>query len=370
MHTAVLVIDVQQGLCEGPDAAHDCPGTIERINAVTHRARVAGVPVFFVHHESSAGYLEHGSPEWQLATGLQVQAGDRRIRKSTPDSFLRTGLHEALQTLGVKDLVVCGMHTEFCVDTTTRKALALGYPVILVSDAHTSAGNAAISPQQVIAHHNVTLTNISSFGPRVTAMAHDAVRFEDGHSMMPTSPQTAALLDRMQTVIRSARHDDAARIAVLATQVWLHTYATEGISADIADYTRSELTPDKYLAIQNDALAHIWVAERGAHLIGFAVLNMGVPCPTSASTLAELQTLYVQAHFLGQGVGRQLLSVAEKRAFDLAGMPLWLTVNAHNAQAIGFYMHQGFTKQGTTDFVLGDQRHENLVLIGRTPPCT
>ncbi|WP_194945130.1 GNAT family N-acetyltransferase [Limnohabitans sp. DM1] len=174
----------------------------------------------------------------------------------------------------------------------------------------------------------------------------------------------------MQTVIRSARHDDAARIAVLATQVWLHTYATEGISAGIADYTRSELTPDKYLAIQNDALAHIWVAERSAHLIGFAVLNMGVPCPTRASTLAELQTLYVQAHFVRQGVGRQLMSVAEKRAFDLAGMPLWLTVNAHNAQAIGFYMHQGYTKQGTTDFVLGDQRHENLVLIGRTPPCT
>jgi ribosomal protein S18 acetylase RimI-like enzyme len=86
--------------------------------------------------------------------------------------------------------------------------------------------------------------------------------------------------------------------------------------------------------------------------------------------LAELQTLYVQAHFVGQGVGRQLLSVAEKTAFDLAGMPLWLTVNAHNSQAIGFYMRQGYTKQGTTDFVLGDQRHENLVLIGRTPPCT
>lgn len=193
---------------------------------------------------------------------------------------------------------------------------------------------------------------------------------KNDHSMMPTSPQTAALLDPMQTVIRNARHEDAARIAVLATQVWLHTYATEGISAGIADYTRSELTPDKYLAIQNDGLAHIWVAERGAHLVGFAVLNMGVPCPISASTLAELQTLYVQAHFVGQGVGRQLLSVAEKRAFDLEGMPLWLTVNAHNAQAIGFYMHQGYTKQGTTDFVLGEQRHENHVLIGRTPACT
>ena len=179
MQTAILVIDVQQGLCEGPDAAHDCPGTIERINVVTHRARVAGVPVFFVQHESNAGYLEHGSGEWQLATGLQVQAGDRRIRKTTPDSFLRTGLHEALQALGVKDLVVCGMHTEFCVDTTTRKALALGYPVVLVADAHTSAGNVAISPQQVIAHHNATLTNISSFGPRVTAVGHGDVRFSD-----------------------------------------------------------------------------------------------------------------------------------------------------------------------------------------------
>jgi len=178
MHTAVLVIDVQQGLCEGPDAAHDCPGTITRINAVTQRARAAGLPVFFVQHESGAGYLEHGSREWQLAAGLHVEAGDRRIRKTTPDAFLRTQLHEALQALGVKNLVVCGMHTEFCVDTTTRKALALGYPVVLVSDAHTSAGNAAIGPQQVIAHHNATLTNISSFGPRVKVIAHDAVSFE------------------------------------------------------------------------------------------------------------------------------------------------------------------------------------------------
>lgn len=114
---------------------------------------------------------------WQLATGLQVQAGDRRIRKTTPDAFLHTELQGALHALGVTRLVVCGMHTEFCVDTTTRKALALGYPVVLVADAHTSAGNAAINAQQVIAHHNSTLNNISSFGPRVKAVAHHEVQF-------------------------------------------------------------------------------------------------------------------------------------------------------------------------------------------------
>ena len=46
------------------------------------------------------------------------------------------------------------MHSEYCVDTTTRRALALEFPVVLMPDAHTSAGNEAITAAQVIAHHN------------------------------------------------------------------------------------------------------------------------------------------------------------------------------------------------------------------------
>jgi nicotinamidase-related amidase len=106
---------------------------------------------------------------------LEIQASDIRIRKTTPDAFLRTDLHAILQERSIERVIICGMHSEFCVDTTTRKALALGYPVILVADAHTSAGNAALSPQQVIAHHNATLTNISSFGPRAVAMPARAI---------------------------------------------------------------------------------------------------------------------------------------------------------------------------------------------------
>ena len=176
MGTAVLVIDVQQGLCEGPQAAHDCSGTIARINTVTQQARAAGALIVFVQHESGAGYLEHGSAGWQLAAGLEVMPTDRSVRKTTPDSFLRTDLEALLRAHQVQHLVVCGMHTEFCVDTTTRRALALGFPVTLVADAHTSAGNAALSPAQVIAHHNATLTNISSFGPKVVAVPSGALR--------------------------------------------------------------------------------------------------------------------------------------------------------------------------------------------------
>lgn len=177
MTSAVLVIDVQQGLCEGPEAAFDCAGTIARINIVTRRAREAGVPVIFIQHESESDNLEHGSEGWQLAIDLEVQSPDFFIRKTTPDSFLRTELEPLLKDHNINHLVISGMHTEFCVDTTTRKALALGFPVTLVSDAHTTPGNTVLSPQEVIAHHNSTLTNISSFGPRVTAIASADIEF-------------------------------------------------------------------------------------------------------------------------------------------------------------------------------------------------
>ena len=177
MTTALLIIDVQQGLCEGANPAYDSPNVIARINRVTAKARRAGAPVIFIQHESPSGVLAFGTPGWQLAQGLQAEPGDIRIRKTTPDAFLRTGLEATLKDRGVAELVICGMHTEFCVDTTVRRALALGYPLILVADAHTTAGNAVLPPQQVIAHHNITLTHITSFGPRVRAVSSEALAF-------------------------------------------------------------------------------------------------------------------------------------------------------------------------------------------------
>jgi len=180
---ALLIIDMQQALCEGDGAAHDTAGVIARINTLSARARSAGVPVIWVQHEGSDGYLAHGTPGWQLATGLQVnEATDLRVRKTTPDSFLRTPLADVLAQHAITELVVCGMHTEFCVDTTTRRALALGYQVVLVADAHTSAGNAHLTPQQVVAHHNATLCNISSFGPRVRAVMTNEINLHQKNS--------------------------------------------------------------------------------------------------------------------------------------------------------------------------------------------
>ncbi len=176
MKTALLVIDVQQGLCEGEHAAFESQRVIERINRVATQARAAGAPVIFVQHEA-ATELQYGTQAWQLALGLEVMPGDLRVCKTTCDSFHRTDLEQILKQHAVTQLVVCGMHTEFCVDTTARRALALGYEVMLIADAHTTEDRPHLPAAQIIRHHNETLVKIESFGVRVRIVAAEQMRF-------------------------------------------------------------------------------------------------------------------------------------------------------------------------------------------------
>ena len=76
-------------------------------------------------------------------------------------------------------LTICGMQSDFCVDTTTRWAMALGYPVVLVSDAHTTEANAHLSARQIIQHHNDTLPRMESFGARTRTVPANQVSFLD-----------------------------------------------------------------------------------------------------------------------------------------------------------------------------------------------
>jgi nicotinamidase-related amidase len=170
MKSALLVIDIQQAMCEGEYAAYDIERVIERINALAAKTRAAGAPVIFIQHEETDGPLQFGTDPWQLAGTLDVKPGDVRIRKQTPDSFHKTELQELLRERGVTHLVACGLQSDFCVDSTVRRALALGYPVVLASDAHSTLDNGVLTAAQITAHHNVTLGNMMSFGVRVTAV--------------------------------------------------------------------------------------------------------------------------------------------------------------------------------------------------------
>lgn len=167
MKPALLVIDLQRAMCSGEYAMADIDAVTDRINTLAEQARAAGAPVVLIQHEEPEGPLRFDAEGWQLSERFAAGPDDLRVRKTTPDSFHRTDLQRVLKERGVDRLVLCGLQSDFCVDSTARSALAHGYPVVLAADAHATMDNGVLSAAQIVAHHNATLANMSSFGPRV-----------------------------------------------------------------------------------------------------------------------------------------------------------------------------------------------------------
>lgn len=178
MTTALLIIDLQRALCFGEEAAFDIERVIERTDALVAKARAAGAPVILVQHEEDGGPLRYATEGWQLAEGLAVLPEDLRVRKATSDSFHQTELHQLLQERGITQLVICGLQSDFCIDSTARRALALGYDVVLVADAHSTVDNEVLSAAQITAHHNTTLAHMTSFASRIAVTPARDVQIE------------------------------------------------------------------------------------------------------------------------------------------------------------------------------------------------
>ncbi|HWC76893.1 MAG TPA: isochorismatase family protein, partial [Blastocatellia bacterium] len=73
-------------------------------------------------------------------------------------------LERELAARSIRHLIVTGAMTEYCVDTTCRRAASMGYDVTLVADAHTTLDNELLTGGQIIAHHNAVLGNIGAGG--------------------------------------------------------------------------------------------------------------------------------------------------------------------------------------------------------------
>lgn len=159
MKRALIVIDVQQGMFTFPELPpHDGEAVVGRIAHLIERARAAGIPVFYVQHDGGDGDpLAAGTPGFRYRTELAPQPGDSVTVKRRCNSFQDTGLDAKLRAAGIGHLIVCGMQTEYCVDTAVRAAFERGYEITLVGDAHTTFDNGVIPAAAIVAHHNKTL---------------------------------------------------------------------------------------------------------------------------------------------------------------------------------------------------------------------
>jgi nicotinamidase-related amidase len=138
MSRALIVIDVQDSFLQQPLwAASSNPGIAGRVARLVSAARRGGDLVIWVLHAEpgSGGSFDPDRGQVRLMDGLAARAGEPVLTKTSHNAFTTTALQQILTRRAIQDLVICGIRTEQCCETTARVASDLGYGVTFVTDA-------------------------------------------------------------------------------------------------------------------------------------------------------------------------------------------------------------------------------------------
>ena len=160
--TALLVIDAQESFRHRPyweDA--DLARYLERQQALIDGAASVGIPVLQVFHVEEAGAFSIASGHVRTLEPLRI-APAAVFRKSRHSALVGTGLDVWLVRHGIARLIVSGIRTEQCCETTTRHASDLGYAVDFAAEATltfamTDAGGRLWSPAEIRARSELVL---------------------------------------------------------------------------------------------------------------------------------------------------------------------------------------------------------------------
>jgi nicotinamidase-related amidase len=130
-----MVVDMQNGVFETP--RH------QREKCVSDQPAYAGSR----HGDFYSAYrgrgLEEGSEGFALLPELHQPAGALYVTKTACDAFYNTGLEALLREQGIREFVICGCATDYCVDATIKNGVSRGYHITVAEDAHTTANRPA-----------------------------------------------------------------------------------------------------------------------------------------------------------------------------------------------------------------------------------
>jgi len=149
--TALVLIDLQQGIVSRPLAPHSGPQVVANGARVADAMRAKGAPVIYVrvplndllHLPADAPSRAPDAPPApdeasELVPEAGVQAGDLIVAKRQWGAFYGTDLEQQLRRRGIQTIVICGIATNFGVESTARQAFDQGYQLVFVEDATTS----------------------------------------------------------------------------------------------------------------------------------------------------------------------------------------------------------------------------------------
>ncbi|HTS36540.1 MAG TPA: isochorismatase family protein [Candidatus Solibacter sp.] len=133
--SALIVIDVQESFRHRPYwDARDVPAFVEKLQELIDGARACGIPVVQVFHVEDRGVFAMESGHVRTLGGLSIQP-DAIFHKRSHSALVGSGLEVWLVQHGIGRVIVSGIRTEQCCETTTRHSSDLGYQVDYVTEA-------------------------------------------------------------------------------------------------------------------------------------------------------------------------------------------------------------------------------------------
>jgi nicotinamidase-related amidase len=134
-NTALVVIDAQESFRHRPYwNGNEATGFIKRQQQLIDGARAEGIPIVQIFHVEEEGAFSLASGHVKTMTGLSL-APDAIFHKRSHSALVGSGLDVWLIQHGIRRLIVSGIRTEQCCETTTRHASDIGYKVDYVTEA-------------------------------------------------------------------------------------------------------------------------------------------------------------------------------------------------------------------------------------------
>ncbi|HFU3804387.1 TPA: cysteine hydrolase family protein [Streptococcus suis] len=149
MKSALLVIDIQHLPVEGKPYGIENRLWIWQDSLA--QARQAGIEVIHVRHHDQE--LVKGTADWEIHSTVAPLENEMIFDKTFNSAFKETGLHSYLQKQKINKLIIMGMATNFCVDTTIKVAFELGYKVAVIQDGTTTGYTGKLDAKDLIDHY-------------------------------------------------------------------------------------------------------------------------------------------------------------------------------------------------------------------------
>lgn len=156
--TALLVIDVQNILVsEKPFAVNEI---IQNIKTLITASRENNIEVIYVQHCGKEGSgIEKNSIGWQIYDEIKPNPDEKVILKNYNSSFKETDLYDYLKTQEIDELIITGMQTEYCIDTSIKVAFEFGFKIIIPEKTNTTFDNGNLSAETLYNYYNYNIFN-------------------------------------------------------------------------------------------------------------------------------------------------------------------------------------------------------------------